>query len=58
MQGKVLRTLRNNNSDTGYNATKWDSKDENGNTLKPGVYFYRIETNAGQMESKQMIFLK
>jgi flagellar hook assembly protein FlgD len=35
----------------------WDGKDENGNLVTSGLYFYRIETSSGQVQTKRMIFL-
>ena len=34
----------------------WDGKDESGNIVPSGLYFNRIETSSGQVQSKRMIF--
>jgi hypothetical protein len=58
LQGKVLRTIYDNTGNTGYNAIKWDGRNESGNISGSGIYFYRIETSTGKMESKPIIFIR
>jgi 3',5'-cyclic AMP phosphodiesterase CpdA len=58
MQGKTIRILDDSKKYVGFYKTFWDGKDESGNIVTPGIYFYRIETSSGQMHSKQMVFLK
>jgi hypothetical protein len=42
----------------GTNMKIWDGKDENGNCLSSGVYFYRVTTESGLSESRKMVLLK
>ena len=58
LQGKILRILDDGEKNSGISRTIWDGKDEDGNTVTSGLYFYRIETSTGLTEIKRMIFLK
>jgi len=58
LNGNTLRILNDNNEYIGFHNIKWDGKDKNGNMADPGIYFYRIETSSGQIETNRMIFLK
>ncbi len=57
LQGRILKTLNNNKQYKGLCKNVWDGKDENGNLVTSGLYFYRIETSSGQVQTKRMIFL-
>jgi hypothetical protein len=55
--GKRIRTLINEHQTAGYKRVSWDGKDDNGNEVPTGVYFYRIK--AGEFtQAKKMILLK
>ena len=55
--GQRVTTLINEYQKAGYNRIIWDGKDQAGNGVSSGVYFYRIE--AGNFnESKKMLMLK
>jgi hypothetical protein len=58
MQGRIIRILDDSDKNKGFFRTTWDGRNENGNAVNSGVYFYRIETGTGKMETRQMIFLK
>ena len=57
LQGRILKTLNDNKKYSGFYKTVWDGKDESGNLVPSGLYFYRIETSSGQVQSKRMIYL-
>ncbi len=40
---------------SGFNNLTWDGKDESGNMVSPGIYFYRVETSPGQVLTGKMI---
>ena len=55
--GQRVRTLVNGAVAPGVHDVVWDSRDDNGNTVGSGVYFYRLV--AGQMAIvKKMMLLK
>ena len=55
--GQKIKTLINENQITGNHIAVWDSKDDNGEQLPSGVYFYRITTKQN-IETKKMVLLK
>ena len=42
--GSVIRVLKNEEQAPGYYALQWDGKDELGNSVPSGTYFYRMKT--------------
>ena len=58
LHSRVLRILDDSKKYVGFNKTIWNGKDENGNLVPSGIYFYRIETSIGQIQSKRMVFLR
>ena len=58
LQGRIVRILENGSRDRGLFNTSWDGKDENGNTMAPGLYLFRIETSLGQSETGRLVFMK
>jgi len=56
-KGQRVRTLVNESKATGNYTVRWDGKDENGQKVTSGVYFYKM--NAGKFtSSKKMILMK
>ncbi|MBN1754704.1 hypothetical protein JW877_00685 [bacterium] len=53
--GQTIRTLPLTGLQSGLNFITWDGRDDQGNTVPGGLYFYKTE---GDKEVKQMIFLK
>ena len=55
--GQKVRVLADAYQIAGYKSVKWDGKDDKGNDLASGVYFYRIQ--AGDFsETKKMLLLR
>jgi hypothetical protein len=55
--GQKVRTLVEGRMSAGSQTVGWDGKDEKGNDLSSGVYFYRLK--AGQLtETKRLVLLK
>ncbi|NIP41425.1 MAG: S8 family serine peptidase, partial [candidate division Zixibacteria bacterium] len=55
--GQKIRTLANRHFSAGEHQIIWNGRDENGNEVASGVYFYRLQTNLGTV-SRKMIMLK
>ena len=46
LRGREIRTLINNEMESGIHKTLWDGLDRNGNPVSSGVYFYRLKTKS------------
>jgi parallel beta-helix repeat (two copies) len=57
ISGKKVAQLINQNYEPGVHTVKWDGKDQNGQTLNPGmyIYYYRAES---YVVSKKLIYAK
>ena len=52
VSGRLIRTIEDASARRGYNETDWDARDENGERLANGVYFYKaiVKTDAHKIE--------
>jgi len=57
VMGRVIATLVNDKVQSGYYNVTWNGKDDFGNVVGAGVYFYRLSAG-GHFEMKQMTLLK
>jgi hypothetical protein len=55
--GQKVKVLVENTQSPGYYTVYWDGKDNEGNFLPSGIYFYRISTE-DRSEVKKLILLK
>jgi len=55
--GQEVKTLINKNHDAGRFNLIWDGKDNLGQAVPSGVYFYRIQVE-GFTETKKMLLLQ
>jgi hypothetical protein len=55
--GQRVKTLLDQREPLGYKRVVWDGKNQNGETISSGIYFYRIEAE-GFVQSKKMLLLK
>ncbi|MGB7061816.1 MAG: M6 family metalloprotease domain-containing protein [Candidatus Zixiibacteriota bacterium] len=55
--GQLVRTLVDEERLPGTHSVTWDGKDEKGNEVSSGVYFYQLKAR-DQTETKKMVLLK
>jgi hypothetical protein len=55
--GQKVRQLLSDHLEKGLHRITWDGKDDRGEALANGVYFYRLQTS-GIIETKKMILIK
>lgn len=58
IDGELVRTLINDFQESGEYQSEWDGKDENDVSVESGIYFYKLEINGDQLETKKMLLLK
>ncbi len=56
--GRKVRTLKNTIESAGDHSTVWDGKDDVGNTVSSGIYFYKFAGKDGFEMVNKMLFLK
>ena len=57
LTGKKVLTLQSDDVPAGFHSLDWNGKDEFGNSVASGMYFYRLDTKSFQ-STKKMLFLK
>jgi hypothetical protein len=57
VRGKRIRTLVSGNATAGYNEVVWNGRDDFGNGVASGVYFYQLRAGS-VVETKKMVMLK
>lgn len=57
VRGRLIRTLLDQQMNPGSSTISWDGKDNAGNSVQGGVYFYVLQTD-GFFQTKKMILLK
>jgi flagellar hook assembly protein FlgD len=55
--GQKVKTLVSQYQNAGYKTVRWNGRDEKGNEIASGVYFYKIETPK-YSETKKMVSLR
>jgi flagellar hook assembly protein FlgD len=55
--GQQVKVLIDAHQNAGYKAVHWDGRDDDGNEIASGLYFYKIKTPK-YSESKKMILLR
>lgn len=56
--GQLVKTLINGQLSFGTHEVTWDGRNEAGQTVGSGIYFYRLKTDNGFADVKSMILLK
>jgi hypothetical protein len=57
IKGELVRTLVDEYKEAGYHTVRWDGRNQDGNEVASGVYFYRLVTNDFS-STKKMIMMK
>ena len=57
VSGRLIKVLANGRHSPSYYSIKWDGKDNRGERVSAGIYFYRLETD-GFKDSKKLIFFR
>ncbi len=55
--GQKVRTLVQGTIQAGQQSVVWDGRDDSGNAVASGIYFYRLSTDE-ETQSRKMVFLK
>lgn len=53
--GRLIKVLFDQNMEAGNHQTDWDGKDQRGNKVKQGIYFYEIQTSGFHSVKKMMV---
>jgi hypothetical protein len=57
LKGQLVRTLQSGQKAAGKYTVVWDGLDNSGSRAKPGIYFYRLQTNHF-VETKSLMLIK
>ena len=57
LTGKKVRTLMAGTVAAGHHTVTWNGRDDSGQKVAPGIYFYRLETEQFK-DTKKLILLR
>lgn len=57
VRGALVRTLFDDERDAGAGSAIWDGRDDGGDVVSSGVYFYRLDAG-GESRTRKMVLLK
>jgi hypothetical protein len=55
IRGQKVRSLQNGKMKSGQHRLTWTGKDNNGNSVSSGVYFYKLKTNNSTLQRKMLL---
>jgi DNA-binding transcriptional MerR regulator len=55
VQGQLIRTLLNEFLASGSHAVKWNGKNQFGNTVPSGIYFFQLKTKSGSLTQRMFM---
>ncbi len=58
ISGEMVRNLVHEQKSTGKHSIIWDGKDDWGNIVSSGIYYYRIKINDNPVQIKKMILIR
>jgi hypothetical protein len=53
--GQKVRTLVDERKGAGYHSVRWDGKDDKGDEVSSGIYFYKIQTDKFNQTNKMLL---
>ncbi|GAB4378774.1 MAG: hypothetical protein Kow0042_27520 [Calditrichia bacterium] len=56
--GQMIRRLFSGNIEPGYHQISWDGRNQFGEAVPSGVYFYRLKSKGGTILTQKMILMK
>jgi hypothetical protein len=56
--GKKIKTLYRGTMEKGIRYLTWDARDDAGNEVPAGIYFYQVRTSDGKIRTGKMVYLK
>ncbi len=57
LQGRLVRTLLNQEMEAGSHRVAWDGRDERGNGAASGIYLYHIKAG-NYVETRKMVLMR
>ena len=57
LNGRLIKTLKNDEAKRGYHSVIWDAKDENGMDVSTGIYFIKL-TSLSFLDTRKILYLK
>jgi len=57
VRGELVRILQNGHQQSGKHSVQWNAVNDNGNPVKSGIYFYRLQAE-DFVETKKMFMIK
>jgi len=58
LKGQLVKTLVNERKSPGYYNVRWEGKDNRGNQVSSGIYFYTIKAGSSFTSTKKMLLIK
>ena len=58
IKGQLVKSLINGQQGAGDHSVIWNSKDDNGNKVSSGIYFYKLNVNGEEKAVRKCILLK
>ena len=58
LKGQFVKNIVNTQKERGEHSAFWDGRDENGLSVKNGIYLYTLHTGDGRIVAKRMVVLR
>jgi hypothetical protein len=58
LSGQRMRSIENTKQQAGFHSIVWNGRDDSGNLVCTGIYFYQLKINQNICCSKKLLFLK